>query len=125
MKNLSRREILSTLALPAISVAVRKPEWKSSPLNLAITRPVESRKVKLPSFRLTRCTSGVKTGAGTGARTGSLGAVALAGGAALAGREEITVVPAAARVVGGASTFFSGGNSGRCHFPAEFCAQTT
>jgi hypothetical protein len=52
-----------------IAVAVRKLEWKSSPLNFETTRPAESRKVKSPSFRLTRWTSGVKTCAVEAGRT--------------------------------------------------------
>src|SRR6185295_17641767 len=79
MKKRSRREILSTWVLPFSSVAARKLERKSSPRNLAMTWPAESRKVKLPSLRLTRRTSGVKAGVEVSATVGSLGGVTATG----------------------------------------------
>src|SRR5262249_16375227 len=73
-----RSETFSTLAFPFTSVAVRKAERKSRPRNLATSRPCESRKIKSPSLRLTRCTSGAEIGEGVAARILSLGEVVLA-----------------------------------------------
>src|SRR5438105_11040892 len=119
MKNLSRSKILSMLALPLIAVAVRKLESKSSPRNRAITRWPESRKVKLPCLRLTRRTSGVNGVSGRGFAVISLGEpVAASAGGAVAGAMPDTGG-------GGVAAVFSGGNSGRRHLPAAFCAQIT
>ena len=125
MKKRSRSEIFSTLALPLIVVAVRKLESKSSPLNFAINFPAESRKVKSPSRKFTRRTSGVKTGAGVSARAGSLGATATMGatGEAADGATAAGLVTCPLSLVTGFCC--AAGSSGRRHFPEEFCAQTT
>src|SRR5450432_4521006 len=130
MKNLSRNEIFSMLVLPLIAVAVRKLESKSSPMNLAITLPAESRKVKLPCLRLTRRTSGVNGRVGGVAAATSLGE--LPGSGAVGSTTDAALGTAAdcagagtARARVEPTTVFSDGNSGNRHFPRPFCAQTT
>src|SRR2546423_3193012 len=130
MKKRSRIEIFSMLVLPLIAVAVRKADLKSIPMNFATTRPAESRKVKLPSLRLTRRTSGVNDWSCAGATLDSLGnSVSLGGfggpGGADAGLGEASAGEAgprsaAAGRAGRRMGFCSAGKAGNRHLPAAF-----
>src|SRR5436189_4894937 len=117
MKNLSRSEIFSMLALPLIAVAVRKLESKLSPINFAISRPPESRKVKLPCLRLTRRTSGVNGAAEAVVAVVSLGDLAATGarevpGCAMLGTDGCAGAGTTG-AVDGRATIFTGGNAGK------------